>query len=128
MLQKMPAEDEEDADPPDPVDLEVDPAPQRQLGEDQRDHLAHGEHRQRPARQQLEVPADRGPGEHREPVDDRVEQRAHARVLARGPGEEAVEVVAGGDRQVEQRAAAVARRRRSRRRARRKTGIAASRR
>ena len=80
-------------------------------GEHQGRDLARGEHRQRPARQQLEVPADGGAGEHREPVDDRVEQRAHAGVLAGGAGEEAVEVVAERDPEVDQRR----RRRRGRR-------------
>ena len=53
---------------------------------------------QRPARQQLEAPADDGAGEDREAVDERVQQRPHAAVLAGDAGEEAVEVVAGGDR------------------------------
>ena len=67
------------------------------LGQQQRHDLARGQHRQRPARQQLEVPADGGAREDREPVDDRVEQRAHAAVLAGGARHEAVHVVAGGD-------------------------------
>ena len=60
---------------------------------------------QRPARQQLEVPADDGAGEDREAVDQRVEQRAQAAVLAGDPGEEAVDVVAGGDQPEDDRGA-----------------------
>ena len=84
-----------------------------ELGEHEGDHLASGEHRQRPARQQLELPADHDPGEDREAVDDRVEQRAHAAVLAGDAGQEAVEVVACRDRQEEDRRRPPSGRRRS---------------
>ena len=97
-------------------------------GEDQRRDLADGEQRDRPPRQQLEVPADDGAGEDREPVDDRVEQRPEAAVLAGGAGDEAVEQVAERDREEDQRREPRRGRRRSRRRSTRKTGIAASRR
>ena len=43
------------------------------------------------------LPADDGAGEDREAVDQRVEQRPQAAVLAGDAGEEAVDVVAGGD-------------------------------
>ena len=74
------------------------------------------ERRERPARQQLEMPADGGAGEDRQPVDDRVEQRAHAAVLAGGAGDEAVEQVAERDREEDQPPRAGRVRRRSRRR------------
>ena len=56
--------------------------------------LARGQHGQRPARQQLEVPAHDRAGEHQQAVDERVQQRAEAAVLAGHAGGDAVEVVA----------------------------------
>ena len=54
------------------------------------------------------MPADDGAGEDREAVDQRVEQRAQAAVLAGDAGEEAVDVVAGGDQPEDRRRGRVA--------------------
>jgi hypothetical protein len=43
------------------------------------------------------VPAHDHAGEHQQPVDRRVQQRAEPRVLARQPGRDAVQVVAARD-------------------------------
>ena len=57
------------------------------------EQLAHDEHPERPVRQQIEVPAHDDAGDHQQAVDERVEQRAEARVLARQARGDAVEVV-----------------------------------
>ena len=53
--------------------------------------------RDRPPRQQLEVPADDHPGDDEQPVDDRVKERAEAAVLTGEARGEAVEVVGPAD-------------------------------
>ena len=57
------------------------------------EHLARHQHRERPPRQQLEVPHDDDAGDHHEPVDQRVHQGAQAAVLARDARRDPVQVV-----------------------------------
>ena len=66
-------------------------------------HLARDQHRERPARQQLELPADDDAGDDQQPVHDRVHQRAEAAVLAGHARGDAVGVVAPADDREEDR-------------------------
>ena len=91
------AHDRPHAGPPEPVDLRVEVAAQAPADEPDHEQLARDEDRQRPARQQLEVPADGDAGDDQQAVDGGVQQRAHARVLARQARGDPVQVVAPGD-------------------------------
>ena len=87
-----------DAPAPPPVDLQRDAAAQRERPDDEHERLARDEDREQPARQQLEVPADDDARDDQQAVDDRVEHRAEAAVLAGHARGDAVGVVAPGDR------------------------------
>ena len=65
--------------------------------ERQHEQLAGDDERDRPARQQREVPAHHHPGDDQQPVDDRVQQRPQPAVLAGEPGGEPVQVVGPPD-------------------------------
>jgi len=67
-------------------------APQSQHRE-----LARDQHRQRPAREQIEAPADDHAGYHQQAVGDGIQQRAQAAVLARDARGDAIGVVAPAD-------------------------------
>ena len=73
------------------------PRLQRVAARDQHEQLARDHDRDRPPRKQREVPADDHPRDDQEPVDERIEQRAEAAVLAGQARGEAVEVVRPAD-------------------------------
>ena len=83
------------------VDPDVDPAPQSQLRQRKHHDLAAEQDRERPPREQLELPADDDSGGNEQPVRQRVEQDPEPAVLPGDPGGDAVEVVGTPENRVE---------------------------
>ena len=73
------------------------PRAQAVAAEPEHEQLAGDHDHDRPPRQQREVKRHHHPGDHQQAVDDRVQQRAEAAVLAGQPRREAVQVVRPAD-------------------------------